>query len=104
MCVCVCDGINIWRFCQVSKGRPSVAFKAHRTLLSQRSWLDLQQQPRYKKEKQTQVWFILDYYLPANVVFEQLVEKDGECMCVYVTDFMRIGLTLTGGFLFCSVC
>ena len=38
-----------------------------------------------QKEKH-QIWFILDYYLPANVVFEELVEEGGElvCMCVCV--------------------
>lgn len=55
-----------------------------------------------QEENKHQIWFILDYYLPANVVFEQLVEKDGECMCVYWV--WGLVLTLISGFLFCSVC
>ena len=42
---CACVGVSIWRLFQVSKGRPSVAFKVHRTLFCLRPvWLDLQQQ------------------------------------------------------------
>ena len=39
---------------------------------------------RYKRKNKHQIWFILDDYLPANVVFELLVEKGGECICVFV--------------------